>query len=649
MFTYAGATKILKGLNPGSPKHCGLEIVSGRHFPDDWQGSLITNDFRAHRVCRFVLSESGSGYASREQPEIIKTTHAAFRPDRRQDGSRRRALHRRLVQPDHSARRSRFSRRAPRPHARPHLARDRQRPRRWSSGHKLVGATVEHLLDALRASEDFTRLHAKLAAQERAAAVVCPSLAPGSRRSIRPIRSSSILRLEALWTYQSLDVVEPQLLTAAAALARSSRPGRGHARAECLAGAHSAGRQRCWPRRSTTSIRKSGSKRCGPWPSCSTAEAAEVAMRALDRPVDRFLDHALWLTARDLQAGLAAGADGRASSSFDGNVKHLTYLLASGRFAGGGGSADGFAAHRQAAARTARRACCCWSRHWAVPTSSARCSIWRWTTKTQPAARAELLAALSRAARMRKVQPAGDLQRDCPTARRARTSRCASRRSKRPGCGRSKLLRDRLTRSGRQAPKPRDAERHAALEAWRRWARPARRRCWHCARASNPAVLRAMAIAALASLDVQSAAAELLSTADAGCRPPIPADGDRGASSIARGRAALLERALSGQTLPADAAKLAVRAVRSSRREEPALVAALERRRRHHGRPRTLSPERTGRPGRGGRFARATPRAAKPCFAAPSKAASSATRSPAPADASVPTWSASAPARRSTT
>ena len=34
------AQRILHGLNPGSPKYCGLEIVSGRHFPDDWQGNL---------------------------------------------------------------------------------------------------------------------------------------------------------------------------------------------------------------------------------------------------------------------------------------------------------------------------------------------------------------------------------------------------------------------------------------------------------------------------------------------------------------------------------------------------------------------------------------------------------------------------------
>src|SRR5690606_11839310 len=80
MFTYAGAKRVSPGLNPGSPKHCGLEVISGRHFPEEWQGSLVTNDFRAHRVCRFTPSEVGSGYASKEEKEIIKSNHVAFRP-----------------------------------------------------------------------------------------------------------------------------------------------------------------------------------------------------------------------------------------------------------------------------------------------------------------------------------------------------------------------------------------------------------------------------------------------------------------------------------------------------------------------------------------------------------------------------------------
>lgn len=78
--TSPGATRWLKGLNPGSPKHCGLEILSGTHIPPSWSGHLVANDFRSHRVCRFGVEPSGSGYISRQQPEIITTQHVAFRP-----------------------------------------------------------------------------------------------------------------------------------------------------------------------------------------------------------------------------------------------------------------------------------------------------------------------------------------------------------------------------------------------------------------------------------------------------------------------------------------------------------------------------------------------------------------------------------------
>src|SRR5690606_2514338 len=78
--TAPGAKRLVKGLNPGSPKHCGLEILSGRHLPEDWRGTMITNDFRAHRVCRFDVTEQGSGYASKQMPEVITTGHGAFRP-----------------------------------------------------------------------------------------------------------------------------------------------------------------------------------------------------------------------------------------------------------------------------------------------------------------------------------------------------------------------------------------------------------------------------------------------------------------------------------------------------------------------------------------------------------------------------------------
>ena len=78
--TSPNAKRILKGLNPGKPKLCGLAVVGGSHLPDDWEGNLIANDFRAHRVCRYVVSEDGSGFKSTELDELIKTRHVAFRP-----------------------------------------------------------------------------------------------------------------------------------------------------------------------------------------------------------------------------------------------------------------------------------------------------------------------------------------------------------------------------------------------------------------------------------------------------------------------------------------------------------------------------------------------------------------------------------------
>ena len=97
--TAADAPRLLSGLNPGSPKHCGLEIVGGEALPEDWQGSFLTCDFRGNRVCRFVvndraavakvdpaelqatdISTASAGWSSREMAELIKSDFVAFRP-----------------------------------------------------------------------------------------------------------------------------------------------------------------------------------------------------------------------------------------------------------------------------------------------------------------------------------------------------------------------------------------------------------------------------------------------------------------------------------------------------------------------------------------------------------------------------------------
>lgn len=78
--TSPGASRILSGLNPGQPKHCSVEVLTGRHVPDEWQGTLAAPDFRGHRINRFKLSDNGSAYVSTQVEDLVSSSHRAFRP-----------------------------------------------------------------------------------------------------------------------------------------------------------------------------------------------------------------------------------------------------------------------------------------------------------------------------------------------------------------------------------------------------------------------------------------------------------------------------------------------------------------------------------------------------------------------------------------
>ena len=160
--TAVGVPRLLTGLTPGSPKHCGLEIVSGRGLPDDWQGSLVTNDFRANRVCRFVVSDDGSGFAAREQAEVIKTRHPAFRPidvKMGPDGAIYVAdWYNPIIQ--HGEVDFRDPRRD---HTHGRIWRVTAKGRPPVPRPKLVEADVPSLLESLKAPEGFTRTQAKAA------------------------------------------------------------------------------------------------------------------------------------------------------------------------------------------------------------------------------------------------------------------------------------------------------------------------------------------------------------------------------------------------------------------------------------------------------------------------------------------------------
>ena len=75
-----GAPRRVQGLNPGQPKLCGLEVLSGSHIPEHWRGALASPDFRGHRIKTFRLSDKGSAFESREYKELLASRHGAFRP-----------------------------------------------------------------------------------------------------------------------------------------------------------------------------------------------------------------------------------------------------------------------------------------------------------------------------------------------------------------------------------------------------------------------------------------------------------------------------------------------------------------------------------------------------------------------------------------
>ena len=76
-----GARRQLDLISPGNyPKFCGLEIVGGDRLPTAWQGSIVTCDFRANRVTRFSLRDDGAGFVTRQEPDLMRTSASTFRP-----------------------------------------------------------------------------------------------------------------------------------------------------------------------------------------------------------------------------------------------------------------------------------------------------------------------------------------------------------------------------------------------------------------------------------------------------------------------------------------------------------------------------------------------------------------------------------------
>lgn len=322
--TAPDAVRVLPGLNPGSPKDCGLEIVSGRHLPESYRGSLITCDFRGNRVCRYTVSDDFAGFSAREGTELVKTRHVAFRPidvKMGPDGAIYIAdWYNPIIQ--HGEVDFRDDRRD---HSRGRIWRVTAKGRALVPRPRLEGAPVDDLLEALRAPEEWTRRLAKRVLAERPPSEVLPRLGAWVKGLDPKDASRDHDRLEALWAYEAIDRLDPELL---ATLLHSS-DGRIRAAAVRVAVVMSDQitdpvavigpmAQDEHPRTRLEAVRG-----LAKFP---TSRAAELALAALDLPTDHFLDYALWLSARQLApAWLPEAVAGRVD--FGGKPQRLAYAL----------------------------------------------------------------------------------------------------------------------------------------------------------------------------------------------------------------------------------------------------------------------------------------------------------------------------------
>lgn len=311
--TAVGAKRLMTGLNPGSPKHCGLEILSGDHWPESIRGTMVTNDFRAHRVCRFKVTEDRSGYESVQQAELIKTPHVAFRPiDAKQglDGALYIAdWYNPIIQ------HGEVDFRDPR--------RDRTHGRIWRLTHKDQKPTenasitskdpVEKNIARLANDADLVRLFAGQALRQQIKS------SPDARKAVETYRDSvaadpkrGLEALELAWVSEGLGIID---LTLQKALFESED---GRLRA---AYTHQIANQIRWVR--SAQLGNLDQSQIAQWTALGkrlandehprvrleavrllaelpSADAAQAACEILKRPMDRFLDFALWQTMRDL-------------------------------------------------------------------------------------------------------------------------------------------------------------------------------------------------------------------------------------------------------------------------------------------------------------------------------------------------------------
>lgn len=304
-FTYAEMRRELPSISPGSyPKFCGLEIIATPQFPEDWQGSMVTADFRAHRLVRFAVEEDGAGYVTKEMPDLLRTTNETFRPIDLKLGPDGALYVADWCNPiiNHGEVDFRDPRRD---HNHGRIWRIAALGRPTAPRHDWTRASNRALLEALVSSNAFDVRFARRVLAERGHSIL-PALKRWEER-----QTSEPALLAALWTYQSINVVNNPLLDRLLA----ARDGRVRAAAVRVLSAWpragSDGPDDCYRRALSDPFPRVRVEALRAVAKIPSLQSATWALDTWQPHMDPFLNYALWLTINDLAKpwldGVASG------------------------------------------------------------------------------------------------------------------------------------------------------------------------------------------------------------------------------------------------------------------------------------------------------------------------------------------------------
>ena len=195
--------------NPGG--YCGVEMINGRHMPESMRGQFVLNDYKSNTVRRFALTPAGSGFKLDWKESVLKSSHRNFRPVDIRIGPDGAIYIADFYNPIICHQDDYF--RDP--------TRDLHHGRIWrlsvkdsllAPKPKIVGESIDELLEQLKSPERWTRQQVKFELGKRDSSEVGKAAVRWARRLKNDDKSYERHQFEALALCATIESVQPQLL-----------------------------------------------------------------------------------------------------------------------------------------------------------------------------------------------------------------------------------------------------------------------------------------------------------------------------------------------------------------------------------------------------------------------------------------------------